>query len=141
MDASNMAFKAIMHFPMDIAMPVLVIDDNEDILHLIQRYLTDTVYYFVGARNSDEALNLAKELNPRAVLMDVMLPGIDDWELLGRLRAHPTLQGVPIIVCTILPQEELALALGAAAYLRKPINREVLLATLDQQVHQLLREH
>ena len=73
--------------------------------------------------------------------MDVMQPGINDWELLGQLRVLPALQGVPIIVCTILPQEDLALALGAAAYLRKPINREVLLSTLDQLVHRSSKEY
>ena len=128
-------FNAVLHYPLDEAVPVLVIDDNEDILRLIQRYLTGTLYRFVGVRNPDEALNLVKELSPRAVLMDVMLPGNNDWDLLGQLRVHPALLGVPIIVCTILPQEDLALALGAAAYLRKPINREVLLSTLDQIVH------
>jgi CheY-like chemotaxis protein len=66
--------------------------------------------------------------------MDVMLPGIDGWELLGRLREHPHMRAVPIIVCTILPQERMALALGAAAFIRKPASRETLLTALDQQV-------
>jgi CheY-like chemotaxis protein len=61
-----------------------------------------------------------------------MLPGLDDWEMLGRLREHPQTHGVPVIICTILPQEQLALALGAAAFLRKPVRREQLLAKLDQ---------
>jgi CheY-like chemotaxis protein len=134
-NANTLSFNADLHFPLDGAIPVLVIDDNEDILRLTQRYLTGTSFRFIGARNPDEALNLVKDNAPRAVLMDVMLPGINDWELLGQLRVHPALQGVPIIVCTILPQEDLAFALGAAAYLRKPINREVLLSTLDQIVH------
>jgi CheY-like chemotaxis protein len=73
--------------------------------------------------------------------MDVMLPSINDWALLGQLRVHPALLGVPIIVCTILPQEDLALALGAAVYLRKPINREVLLSMLDQLIHRASKEH
>lgn len=127
-------FSAKMRLPVDEAVPVLVIDDNADTLRLIQRYLTGTRYRFLGARTPEEALDLAAEHAPEAIVMDVMLPGIDDWELLGRLRAHPDLYDVPIIVCTILPQEELALALGAAAYLRKPVSREALRAVLDQQV-------
>jgi CheY-like chemotaxis protein len=61
-----------------------------------------------------------------------MLPGIDGWELLGRLREHPQIGTAPIIVCTILPQEEFALTLGAAEFLRKPVSREALLSALDQ---------
>jgi CheY-like chemotaxis protein len=76
---------------------------------------------------------LAEEITPRAIVLDVMLPGIDGWELVGRLREHPRTRDVPIVICTILPQEQLAMALGAAAFLRKPVAREVLLEVLDQQ--------
>jgi len=64
--------------------------------------------------------------------LDVMLPGIDGWELLGQLREHPQTSCIPVVVCTILPQEPLALALGAAAFLRKPVSREALLSALDR---------
>ena len=114
--------------------PVLVIDDNADTLRLLQRYLAGTRYRFTGARDPEQALLLAEESAPHVIVMDVMLPGIDGWELLGRLREHPHMRAVPIIVCTILPQERMALALGAAAFIRKPVSRETLLATLDQQL-------
>jgi len=64
-------------------------------------------------------------------LLDVMLPGVDGWELLGRLREHPQLKGLPVIVSTILPQESLAMALGAAAFLCKPVTQEAFLQTLN----------
>ena len=64
--------------------------------------------------------------------MDVMLPHIDGWDLLGRLREHPQTHGIPIVVCSILAEEQLALDLGAAAFIRKPVSREGLLATLDR---------
>lgn len=112
--------------------PVLVIDDNEDILHLFERYLSGSRFRFVGANDPDQVLPLVEATRPRAVLLDVMLPIIDGWELLGRLRIHPALAGVPIIICTILPQEQLALALGAAELLRKPVSRETILATLER---------
>jgi CheY-like chemotaxis protein len=113
---------------------VLVIDDNADTLRLFERYLSGTRYAFVGTRDPDQALLLAQETTPRAVIVDVMLPGIDGWELLGRFREHPKTRGVPIIVCTILPQRRLALTLGAAGFLRKPVARDTLLRELDQQV-------
>ena len=76
---------------------------------------------------------------PHLIVLDVMLPGIDDWELLGRLRAHPRTRAAPIIICTILPQKELALALGAAAFIRKPVSRPALLSALDHQVDAFLK--
>jgi CheY-like chemotaxis protein len=113
---------------------VLVIDDNADTLRLVERYLTGSRFTYAGARDPEQALALAERLSPAAVVLDVMLPGIDGWELLGRLRTHPKTAGVPIIVCTILPEEHLALSLGAAEFLRKPVSRRVLLAALQRQV-------
>ncbi len=119
---------------------VLVIDDNADTLQLLERYVSGTRYRFIGARDPEEALELAEELVPQIIVLDVMLPMVDGWELLGRLREHPKTRAVPIIVCTVLPQEELALALGAAAFMRKPISRNVFLSALDRQIDRLSRE-
>ncbi|MCS7222694.1 MAG: response regulator [Anaerolineae bacterium] len=120
--------------PIVVQVPVLVIDDNADTLRLFERYLTGTSYHFIGARDPEQALALAEKCAPHAIVLDVMLPGIDGWELLGRLREHPRTRHIPIIVCTILPQEQLAMALGAAAFIHKPVSREQLLAVLDQQL-------
>lgn len=111
---------------------VLVIDDNADTLQLLERYLTGTRYGVVGTREPDRALELARKLALQAIVLDVMLPGMDGWELLGWLREHPKARGVPVIVCTILPQEQVALSLGAAAFLRKPVSRTDLLSALDR---------
>jgi CheY-like chemotaxis protein len=113
--------------------PVLVIDDNTDTLQLFQRYLTGTGYRCIEARDPEQALELVESFNPKIIILDVMLPRIDGWELLGRLRHHPRLKSTPIIICTILPQEQLAHMLGAAAFLRKPFTRAELLAVLDRQ--------
>jgi CheY-like chemotaxis protein len=112
---------------------VLVIDDNADSLRLFERYLADSRYQLIGARDPSQALALAEQIRPRVIVLDVMLPGIDGWEVLGRLRENPVTRDIPVLVCTILPQEDLALTLGAAAFLRKPVSREHLLAALDQQ--------
>jgi CheY-like chemotaxis protein len=111
---------------------VFAIDDNADTLQLLQRYLAGTRYPFVGIRDPQQALALVEGLAPKIILLDVMLPGVDGWELLGRLREHPRLRGVPIVVCTILPMEQFALILGAAAFIHKPVSREALLAVLDR---------
>jgi len=130
--AAGQVFVARLKVPATEQLPVLVIDDNGDTLRLIQRYLANTRYRFIGCPHPDLALDLVMGIAPRLIVLDVMLPGLDDWEMLGRLREHPQTHGVPVIICTILPQEPLALALGAAAFLRKPVSREQLLAKLDQ---------
>jgi CheY-like chemotaxis protein len=63
-----------------------------------------------------------------------MMPQVDGWKLLGQLREHPLSEHIPIVVCTILAQEELALSLGASAFLRKPFKRQAFLAVLDSVV-------
>jgi len=113
---------------------VLVIDDNVDTLRLLRRYLSNSRYRFVGTSDPHQVLRLAEDSVPRIIVLDVMLPGIDGWELLGRLREHPQTRDTPIIVCTILPQEELALNLGAADFIRKPVRRAAFLAALDRQL-------
>jgi CheY-like chemotaxis protein len=114
--------------------PVLVIDDNADTLQLLKRYLSNSRYRFIGTSAPAQAVHLAETASPRAIVLDVMLPGIDGWELLGRLRQHPNTCDIPTIVCTILPQEQLALDLGATAFIRKPVSRQAFLAQLDRQL-------
>jgi CheY-like chemotaxis protein len=111
---------------------ILVIDDNEDILRLVQRCLEGTHYRFFGTRSPHQVLPLAEEISPQVILLDIMLPEVDGWEILGRLRAHPQLERVPVIITTVLPHQQLAAALGAAGFLRKPVRREELLALLEQ---------
>jgi len=113
-----------------LRIPVHVIDDNADTLQLFQRYLTGTQFDLTSSRDPEEALAAVIEAAPQAIVLDVMLPGVDGWELLGRLREHPQTQDIPAVICTILPQEKLALALGAAAFLQKPFTRDALLSML-----------
>ena len=112
---------------------MLAVDDNPDTLHLFSRYAANTRYNVIGVRQPVQVVALAEKVAPQIVVLDVMLPEVDGWQLLGQLHAHPALDRVPIIVCTILPQERLAHALGASAFLRKPVGREEFLAALDAQ--------
>ena len=127
-------FSAELALPVAEQTPVLFIDDNADTLQLLRRYLSGTPYRFIGTSDPERVLPLAQEVRPQAIVLDIMLPGIDGWELLGRLREHPDIGGVPILVCTILPQDKLAMTLGAAGFLRKPVSREALLGALDRQM-------
>lgn len=130
-------FEVCIVMPTEEQWTVLAIDDNPDTLALLHRYTFGTRYHLVGVHELSEVFTQAALLLPQIILLDVMLPGIDGWELLGRLREHPALRGVPIIVCTVLPEEQLAFALGAAAFLRKPLSRALFLSTLDAQIERI----
>ena len=120
--------------------PVLVVDDNVDTLQLYKRYLTGTRYRFIGVSDPQLALAATVESTPQVIVLDLMLPRVDGWELLGRLREHPKTSHIPIIVCSILPQEDLALTFGAAAFIRKPVSQSAFLSALDQELGRLFRE-
>jgi CheY-like chemotaxis protein len=132
--AGREAFVARLLLPAVEQVTVLAIDDNADALRLLEHYLTGTRYHFVGVRDPREAVLAAEEAAPQIIVLDLMLPGVDGWELLGRLREHPRTRQVPVVVCSILPQEDLALALGAAALIRKPVSRAAFLSALDRQL-------
>ncbi len=123
-----------LRLPTDKQITVLAIDDNPDTLQLLKRYTADTRYGLQGESDPARSLALAEETMPDIILLDVLLQDIDGWELLGRFRAHPQLGDRPVIVCTILPQRELALSLGAAGFLSKPLSQRQLLAALDAQL-------
>ncbi|BCX03937.1 MAG: hypothetical protein KatS3mg053_1875 [Candidatus Roseilinea sp.] len=110
---------------------VLMIDDDPDAIRLVGRYLEGSAEFdLVSATSVDEALRVVTSLQPACILLDVMLPQRDGWELLTLLRAHPETARIPIIISSVLHQDELACALGATAVLPKPFTAEELLTTL-----------
>jgi CheY-like chemotaxis protein len=113
---------------------VLAIDDNVDTLQLMERYTAGTQYRLVGCRDPERILLLVEMHTPQIIILDVMMPQIDGWKILGMLREHPTTEGLPVVICTVLTQERLARSLGAADYLRKPFTRHDLLTVLKGQV-------
>ena len=124
------AFCAVLTIPVLREITVMGIDDNRDILRMLERYLASTRYRFTGCDDPQAALDQAERDAPDVIVMDIMLPGMDGWELVGRLRENPSTHDTPILICSILPQEELAAMLGAAGFIRKPVNRSSLLREL-----------
>lgn len=126
------------HLRFDIWLPlvekinVLVIDDNDDLVHFYQRYTALTRYEIVQVAQGREAVAIVKALKPAIIVLDVMLPDLDGWELLTQLHAEPTCRAIPVIVCSVVQRTELALALGAAASLAKPVGRLEFIAALDR---------
>jgi len=110
--------------------PVLVVDDHMDTLELLQRYTAGTPYTLIVVNNPQQALEMAAMHLPCAILLDVMMPEMDGWEVLTRLKQDERTAHLPVLVCTILDQSELAMSLGASGFLRKPVTRQALLAAL-----------
>jgi CheY-like chemotaxis protein len=111
---------------------ILVIDDNEGIIRVFRGYLDGYDYQVAGATTGEDALLRARELGPTAITLDIMMPSQDGWEILQTLKDDPVTQGIPVIVCSVLEDPQLARSLGAAAYLRKPVAQADLLAALGR---------
>lgn len=129
---SDDVFDVTLSLPTTDDISVLVIDDNEDIIRLLERYAEGSHYIINGANQPVDALEAAIASRAQIIVLDVMMPGIDGWELLGRLRRHPITAHVPVVILTVLAQEELALSLGAQALVLKPVSQQDFLAALDR---------
>lgn len=112
---------------------VLIVDDNSDWLDLAQRYAIGAQYQVVTTRAPETACDSASKLQPSLILLDVMMHLVDGWQVLSDLRHNPATAHIPVVVCTILPLEEMALTLGADAFLQKPVSQEQFLRLLNRQ--------
>jgi len=111
---------------------ILVVDDNEGLVELLDRYLTGHDCRVLTATNGPEGLQLAQELIPDAIILDVMMPGASGWEILQTLRGQPQTATVPVIVCSVFNDPNLAYSLGATRFHPKPIRRDTILDTLHE---------
>ena len=110
---------------------VLVIDDDATARELISDHLKAGGFSVVTAAGGVEGIKLAKELQPTAITLDVMMPDLDGWSVLAALRQNPELADIPVIMVSIVDDKRRGIALGAAGYLTKPIDRE--------RLHRLVR--
>ena len=111
---------------------MLVIDDNADLVALFQRYLGGHAVTVIGATTGDEALRLAREMMPRAITLDVMMPRQDGWDILQKLKKMPETSDIPVIVCSVLHESQLAMSMGASGYITKPVNQAEFLAVVGR---------
>ena len=111
---------------------VLVIDDETNARDLLSRMLSKEGFSVVAASGGEEGLRLARELRPRAITLDALMPGMDGWTVLAKLKADKELQEIPVIMISIEDRKEMGFALGAAEYLTKPIDVERLVTVLEK---------
>ena len=110
---------------------ILVIDDNSDALGLYRRYLQDEGYTLSTAETREQVQGALAKSTPDMVLLDVLMPQQDGWSILQHLRTTPETSHVPVIICSVLSQPDLALALGATAVLQKPFTQQDLLQAVQ----------
>ncbi|MDD5542652.1 MAG: response regulator [Acidobacteriia bacterium] len=110
---------------------VLVIDDDPAMRELLTRFLTKEGFRVATAESGESGIQLAQELNPLAIALDVIMPGMDGWAVITALKADSKLSSIPIIMTTVLDEKPLGYALGAVEYLTKPIDRERFLSVLE----------
>ena len=109
---------------------VLVIDDDPAVLDLMQRTLTKEGYRPVMAANAAEGLALAQTLRPAAIILDILMPETDGWQVLKTLNGDQRLAGCPVILLTVSDDFQQGRALGAAGHLVKPVDRDALIRLL-----------
>ena len=114
---------------------VLLVDDDPDFVQLLQRYLRGHPYAVLQANNASRAIEIARDTRPDLVLLDVMMPSQDGWEILSRLRQLDETRDTPVVICSVLGDAALADALGATAVLAKPVTQRSLLELLEQHTH------
>jgi len=108
---------------------ILSIDDNPEAVEIIQKHLGNS-YRVIGIMDSEKAVEKAKEIKPIAITLDIMMPKKDGWQVLRELKNTPETQDIPVIVLSIVDDKRLGFSLGAAEYLVKPVDKEVLLRKL-----------
>jgi len=113
---------------------VLAVDDNADMVQFYRRCAAGSRYQIVHAGSAETMFDMLEQNRPDIILLDVMLPDQDGWHVLMRMHQDLETRSIPVVVSTVIRERELALSLGAAAFLSKPISPAHLIETLDALV-------
>jgi signal transduction histidine kinase/DNA-binding response OmpR family regulator len=113
---------------------ILVVEDDHRSAGLLRVYLETAGYSVAIARDGVEGLELARSLEPAAVILDVLLPRLNGWEVLAELKGDPATSAIPVVIVSMIDEHGAGFALGAADYLVKPVARESLLDALSRSV-------
>lgn len=105
---------------------VMAIDDNPEAIEIIRKYLGEE-YHVVGLFRGESAVDMAQEIKPAVITLDIMMPEKDGWQVLQELKSRPETQDIPVIIISIVDEKQTGFSLGAADYLVKPVEKQVLL--------------
>ena len=113
---------------------ILVVDDDQDARSLLSHYVKEAGWQIITATDGEQALEQARRHKPNLITLDLMMPGMDGWETLRRLKADPELLAIPVVIISIVVERRQALVLGAVEALTKPIIQDELLAILQRSL-------
>ncbi|HEY3897758.1 MAG TPA: response regulator [Chthoniobacter sp.] len=109
---------------------VLLIDDDPTVHDLVRRFLQKEGFQMVGALSGQEGLELARKLRPSIIVLDVMMPAMDGWSVLTKLKGDAELSDIPVVMLTMVNNREMGFSLGVDDYMLKPIDRGDFVTTL-----------
>ena len=112
--------------------PVLVVEDEPEVSLFYEKILRGTPYQVIAAHNLGQARDELERARPAAIVLDILLRGDDSWRWLANLKGDAKTKAIPVVIATTVEDERKAYALGADSYLRKPVEREALVAQLDR---------
>ena len=107
---------------------VLIIDDDIAVQEVLRETFEKAGFSVACAASGEEGLRLAKQLRPAAITLDILMPHMDGWGVLIRLKNDPITLDIPVVLVTIMDDKNLGYSLGAAEYLTKPVDRQRLVA-------------
>ncbi|NNJ13315.1 response regulator [Chloroflexales bacterium ZM16-3] len=113
---------------------VVVVDDDDVAQKLLRHYLEAQGYAVTAVLDSRHAIERIRQIQPQLVILDVLMPHLDGWEVLAELKTRPDISAIPVLICSIMEQQRLAITLGANDYLLKPINEAALLMRINRLV-------
>ena len=111
---------------------VLIIDDDPIVRDLMQRFLVKEGFHAESASGGQQGIEMARQLLPDLITLDVMMPDMDGWSVLSQLKADETTADIPVIMLTMLDDRERGFSLGATDFVSKPIDRELLLRVIQR---------
>ncbi|MET7418175.1 response regulator [Dactylosporangium sp. NPDC005555] len=113
---------------------VLIIDDDARAAELLKTYLAAAGYQVRVAPSGEEGLAAARTWMPDAILLDVVMPGLDGWDVIRELKHEESLRGIPVFFATIIDDRKIGMSLGATDFFVKPVDHDLLLAQLARHV-------
>lgn len=117
-------------------LPILAVEDHPDTLFIYEKHLQESIYQLIATRTLAQARQVLQQVQPMAIMLDIMLEGQNGWTFLRELKEDETTRNIPVIVITIIDNEQQALALGADSFLIKPVDRLPLLNKLNTLINQ-----
>jgi CheY-like chemotaxis protein/anti-sigma regulatory factor (Ser/Thr protein kinase) len=120
---------------------ILIVEDDLNAQNLLTHYLTEAGYTVTHALDGEQAIQMARDTNPDAITLDIMLPRKDGWEVLAELKSTPGKEDIPVVIVSMTEDRQLGFSLGAVEFLVKPVNKSRLIEVVNRAVATTGKQH